>query len=217
MLLQELQKAIALRTGVTVVTGSSVASRHALCRALAKEVREHAFTALVLDTIHSEKDLLAHLLRDFGVVSRDQSRVGHRVGVAHGEMMEALERFLRGLVPIDAAAVLIVNKAETLPPPVLLKIAQLASLEDSGRPLLQMVLMGSAELDALLGEPALSTLDGQVRGRHSLPEIADRTDNAPRTSWLRHPPTVATAAVVVLLGCLLAIGVGVALLARLGF
>ena len=217
MLLQELQKAIALRTGVTVVTGSSVASRHALCRALAKEVRENAFTALVLDTIHSEKDLLAHLLRDFGVVSRDQSRVGHRVGVAHGEMTEALERFLRGLIPIDAAAVLIVDKAETLPTPVLMKIAQLAGLEDNGRPLLQMVLMGTVEFEALLEESALSPLDSRVHHRHSLLGTVDETDAAPRASWLRHPPTVATAVVVVLLGCVLAITVGITFFKSLGF
>jgi type II secretory pathway predicted ATPase ExeA len=214
-LLHELQEAIALRTGVTVVTGGSVTNRHALCRALAKEVREHAFTALVLDTIHSEKELLAHLLRDFGVVSRDQSRVGHRVGVAHSEMMEALERFLRGLIPIDAAAVLLVDRAETLPAPVLLKMAQLATLEEGGRPLLQMVLMGSGELDALLNEPALSALNSRVSGRHSLPETVDETEAASRTSWLRHRPTVATAVVVVLLGCVLAIVVGITLLRRL--
>lgn len=217
MLLHELQEAIALRAGVTVVTGGSVANRHALCRALAKEVRENAFTALVLDTVHSEKELLAHLLRDFGVVSRDQSRVGHRVGVAHGEMMEALERFLRGLIPVEAAAVLVMDKAETLPAPVLMTIAQLAALEDGGRPLLQTVLMGSVELDALLREPAFSTLDSRVRHRHSLPEVASEAETATRTSWLGHPPTVATAVVVVLLGCVLAIVVGIALFRRIGF
>ncbi len=217
VLLRELQEGIAHRTGVTLVIGESALERAELCRALAEQVREDAFTAVVQDTLHSEGELLAQVLRDFGVVSRDQSRVDHRVDMAHSELLEALERFLRGLIPIDATALLLVDNSQGLPRPVLLRLAQLAVLESNGLPLLQMVVMGTSELDELLRNPELAALDARVHRRYTLPKPVRESEDEASMSWLRHPPTLAVAIAVVLLGCVLAVTLGIALYRRLGF
>jgi type II secretory pathway predicted ATPase ExeA len=217
VLLQALQDGIAGRTGVTVVIGGSAANRAALCRGLAERARENTFTAVLDHTVHSQEQLLAQLLRDFGIMSRDLSRVGHRVGVRDTEQMEALDRFLRGLPPIDAAAVLVVDRAERLPLPVLAKMTELAGLEDNGRPLLQMVLMGTSEFDAILREPDLASLRAHVDRRYELPVPASDADRAFSTSWMGHRPTVAAALSIALLACALAITASIVLYRQLGF
>ena len=216
MLLHELQEGIALRKGVTVVTGGSAASRVALCRALTEQAPQDTFTSVIVDPIYSERELLARLLRDFGVMSRDQSRVGHRVGVAHTELIEALERFLRGLIPIDATALLVVDKAERLPVQVLQKIATLAGLEDNGRPLLQMVILGTLELDALLRDPALSALKARAGQHYSLPQLVRESENVASAGFFPRGLTLGTAIAVVLLGCVLAVACGIMLYRRIG-
>ena len=215
MLLQALLEGIALRKGVTVVTGAGDASRTALCRALAEQTDDSTFTALLLRPVYSETELLSRILQDFGVVSRDQSRVGHRVGVAPRELTEAIERFLRGLPPIKAGAVLIVDNAQTLLQPVLLQIAALAELHDAGVPLLQVVLTGSPELERLLQDPELRPLDARVSTRYELEGLPA----GPATQEASSPRRRSLAAIVtvVLAACALAVGLSIALLRRFGF
>ena len=214
MLLQALLEGIALRKGVTVVTGADNASRTALCRALAEQTDDSTFTALLLRPVYSESELLSRILQDFGVVSRDQSRVGHRVGVAARELTEAIERFLRGLPPIKAGAVLIVDNAQTLLPPVLLQIAALAELHDAGAPLLQVVLTGSPELARLLEDPELRPLDARVSTRYELE--GPQAGASPEASPPRRR-SLAAIVTVVLAACALAVGLSIALLRRFGF
>lgn len=213
MLLQALLDGIALRKGVTVVTGADNASRTALCRALAEQTDDSTFTALLLRPVYSESELLSRILQDFGVVSRDQSRVGHRVGVAARELTEAIDRFLRGLPPIKAGAVLIVDNAQTLLPPVLLQIAALAELHDAGAPLLQVVLTGSPELARLLEDPELRPLDARVSTRYELED--PQAGASPEASPPRRR-SLGAIVTIVLAACALAVGLSIVLLRRFG-
>jgi type II secretory pathway predicted ATPase ExeA len=187
VLLQALQGAVVRRAGVTVVTGGSAAARTAVCRALAESLPGNTFACLLLDPEHSETTFLERMLRDFGVVSRDQGRVGHRVDIAQSELVEALHRFLFGLPRINAVAVLIVDNADGLRRPVLRLLTDLARLAEQGQPLLQIVLTGGEGLEAILADPEWTLLDSCVTGRHT---PKNRTRPAP-PEQVRHPGCIA--------------------------
>src|SRR6202166_1340282 len=76
-----LQYAIRRREGFVVVTGDIGTGKTTLCRALVEQADGTTFTALVLNPFLSEKDLLKRILQDFGVISRDEARVGRLAGV----------------------------------------------------------------------------------------------------------------------------------------
>src|SRR5580704_1977068 len=91
-----LQYAIRRREGFVVITGDIGTGKTTLCRALLEEIDRTTFTALVLNPFLSEEDLLKRILQDFGVVSRDEVKVGRLAGVTKQELIEALYDFLLG-------------------------------------------------------------------------------------------------------------------------
>src|SRR5262249_61952341 len=107
----------------------------------------------------SEEDLLRRVLQDFGVISRDDVKAGRLSGVSKQSLIDALNDFLLGLVPLKASAVLIIDEAQNLPLSVLEQIRILSNLETDKEKLLQIILVGQLELQALLRSPPLRQLD----------------------------------------------------------
>ena len=117
-------------------------------------------------------ELLQVILQDFGVISREEASAGRLAQVASQDLLRTLHDFLRSLVPLGAAAVLIVDEAQKLSLPMLAAVAAPGRVDREGRPLLQILLVGSARPE---GRPA------QPRGRragvadqHPLPAPAAR-------------------------------------------
>src|SRR5205823_10917709 len=106
-----LQYAIRRREGFVLVTGDIGTGKTTLCRALLEQIDRTTFTALVLNPFLSEQDLLKRILQDFGVISREEIKAGRLVGVSKQELIEVLNDFLLGLVPLNASAVLIIDEA----------------------------------------------------------------------------------------------------------
>ena len=75
-----LQYAIARREGFVVVTGDIGTGKTTLCRALLEQIDRTTFTALVLNPFLTEEDLLRRILQDFGVISREEIKVGRLEG-----------------------------------------------------------------------------------------------------------------------------------------
>src|SRR5438445_6474595 len=97
-----LQYAVARREGFVVVTGDIGTGKTTLCRALLEQIDRATFTALVLNPFLSEEDLLKRILLDFGVISREEIKAGRLAGVTKQELIEVLNDFLLGLVPLNA-------------------------------------------------------------------------------------------------------------------
>jgi type II secretory pathway predicted ATPase ExeA len=168
-----LQYAIRRREGFVVVTGDIGTGKTTLCRAVLEQIDRTTFTALVLNPFLSEEDLLKRILQDFGVISRDDAKAGRLAGVSKQALIDALNDFLLGLVPLKASAVLIIDEAQNLPLPVLEQIRILSNLETDKEKLLQIILVGQLELQTLLRSPALRQLDQRVSIRYEL-EPLDR-------------------------------------------
>src|SRR5580704_3768805 len=122
-----LQYGIRRREGFVVITGDIGTGKTTLCRALLEQVDRTTFTALVLNPFLSEEDLLKRILQDFGVISREEIKTGRLGGVSKQELIEALQDFLLGLIPLNASAVLIIDEAQNLPLPVLEQIRILSN------------------------------------------------------------------------------------------
>jgi general secretion pathway protein A len=168
-----LQYAIHRREGFVVITGDIGTGKTTLCRALLEEIDRTTFTALVLNPFLTEQDLLKRILQDFGVISREELKAGRLANVTKQELIETLYDFLLSLIPLKASAVLIIDEAQNLPLPVLEQIRILSNLETDKEKLLQIILVGQLELQALLRSPQLRQLDQRVSIRYEL-EPLDR-------------------------------------------
>src|SRR3569832_2332158 len=102
-----LQYAIRRREGFVVVTGDIGTGKTTLCRALLEQIDRTTFTALVLNPFLTEEDLLRRILQDFGVISREEIKVGRLTHVTKQELIETIYDFLLSLIPLKASAVLI--------------------------------------------------------------------------------------------------------------
>ncbi|HEV3058948.1 MAG TPA: AAA family ATPase [Vicinamibacterales bacterium] len=182
-----LQYAIRRREGFVVVTGDIGTGKTTLCRAVLEQVDRATFTALVLNPFLSEEDLLKRILQDFGVVSREDAKMGRLGGVTKQELIETLYAFLLGLVPLKASAVLIIDEAQNLPLRVLEQIRILSNLETDKEKLLQIILVGQLELQTLLRSPALRQLDQRVSIRYELKPL----DRDAAGSYVSHRLAVA--------------------------
>jgi type II secretory pathway predicted ATPase ExeA len=163
-----LQYAIGRREGFVVITGDIGVGKTTICRALLEQIDRATFTALVLNPFLSEEDLLKRILQDFGVVAREDVKAGRLQGVTKQELLDALYDFLLGLIPLKAHAVLIIDEAQNLPLPLLEQIRMLSNLETDKEKLLQIVLVGQLDLQALLRSPELRQLDQRVSIRYEL-------------------------------------------------
>ena len=170
-----LQYAVQRREGFVVVTGDIGTGKTTLCRALLEQIDRKTFTALILNPFLSEEDLLKRTLVDFGVISREDAKAGRLAGVSKQELIDALQEFLLGLIPIDAGAVLIIDEAQNLPLAVLEQIRILSNLETDKEKLLQIILVGQLNLQTLLRSPELRQLDQRVSIRYELKPLDEET------------------------------------------
>jgi general secretion pathway protein A len=152
--------------GLTVITGTSGTGKTTTCRTILESLDRKAFTSLVLNPYVSEEDLLRLILQDFGVISREEIRLGLLAGVRAGELLGTLEEFLRTLTSLGARALLIVDEAQKLPVRVLEQVKRLSRLAQDVP--LQVVLVGQLSLTDSLRAPALRLLDQRVTIRYRL-------------------------------------------------
>ena len=163
-----LQYAIRRREGFVAITGDIGTGKTTLCRALLERIDRTTFTALVLNPFLTEEELLKRILQDFGVVSREDTRAGRLATATKQELVDTLYEFLLSLVPLKASAVLIIDEAQNLPMAVLEQIRILSNLETDKDKLLQIILVGQLELQALLRAPELRQLDQRISIRYEL-------------------------------------------------
>ena len=162
--LEQLLRGIGRSEGMLLLTGDIGTGKTTTTRALLRLLDKNVFTALVLNPFVSEDELLRVLLQDFGVVSdgrvlQDASRQS---------LVETLNRFLLSLAEIGASALAVVDEAQNLRPPVLEQLRVLTALETDQRKLLQILLVGQPELQAMLALPEMRQLNQRIARRCAL-------------------------------------------------
>ena len=177
------------REGLLLLTGETGTGKTTLCRAVIDTLGHRTFSALVLNPYMAGAEVLRVILRDFGLVSRDEIRRGSLARADAPHLLDTLEGFLRSLVPIDARAVVIVDEAQSLSPEALDQIRMLGAYEEDGQRLLQIVLCGQPGLLNTLKTDPLRALNERITRRAGLnPLLAPEVEG-----YVRHRLSVAGA------------------------
>ena len=147
------------RQGVVAITGEVGTGKTLLCRALLDQVSSHIRTALIFNSFLSELDLLRSINEDFGIAAS---------GATRKELIDTLQGYLIREFGAGRNAVLIIDEAQNLAPPVLEQIRMLSNLETERGKLLQIVFVGQPELRQQLARPDLRQLNQRIALRYHL-------------------------------------------------
>ena len=160
--LAQVAYAIERREPLVVVTGEIGTGKTLLCRTMLQRLPLKTFLSVIDDPMLERDDLLKQVLEEFGVISKDRSRLTE---ATRHELVETLRAFLASLAKIQAHAVVMIDEAQHLRPDVLEQIRLLSNVDDGRGTLLQVVLVGQKDLDRLLDRPDLRQLQQRVSRR----------------------------------------------------
>jgi len=167
--------------GFIVVTGDIGVGKTTVCRALLRRLPERFATALVVNTLLTEKELLRTVLDDFGAPVPDGTRK---------DLLDALNRFLLAEAEVGRRPVLIIDEAQNLAPSLLEQVRLLSNLETEKRKLLQIVLFGQKELQEKLRLPQLRQFNQRITVRAMILPL----DMLETSRYVQHRMSVAGAA-----------------------
>ncbi|MFQ5881978.1 MAG: AAA family ATPase [Candidatus Methylomirabilales bacterium] len=158
--LDHLLYGIGRREGFLAITGDIGTGKTTICRALLEHLDAQVQTALILNPMLEEEELLTAILQDFGITPPPRA--------TRKELVDRLNRFLLEQARKGGGAVLIIDEAQNLPPKVLEQIRILSNLETEKEKLLQIVLVGQRELREKLESPSLRQLNQRISIRYHL-------------------------------------------------
>jgi type II secretory pathway predicted ATPase ExeA len=184
---EELLTGLRRREGILLLTGDTGMGKTTLCRAVIDALGHRTFSALILNPYMSDAEVLRVILRDFGLVSRDEIRKGAFAKADMPQLLDTLEGFLKSLPPLNSYAVVIIDEAQSLPPKVLDQIRVLGGYEQDGQRLLQIILVGQPQLLQTLRSDAMQALDARVTRRAVLGALSPAEVDA----YIQHRLTVA--------------------------
>lgn len=170
----ELLTGLRRHEGLLLLTGDTGTGKTTLCRAVIDALGHRTFSALILNPYMNDAEVLRTILRDFGLVTRDDIRKGAFDHADVPQLVDTLDAFLRSLVPLNSYAVVIIDEAQSLTPKVLDQIRVLGSIEQDGRRLLQIVLVGQPSLVDTLRSDTMRALADRVSRRCALEPLPAR-------------------------------------------
>ena len=149
--------------GFIAVTGEVGTGKTTLCRTLLERIGAGAEVAYLFNPRLDGRELLQAIHREL-----DLPAEGSRA-----ELMDRLNRFLLETSRRGRRVLVLVDEAQNLPVDTLEELRLLSNLETSTEKLLQIVLFGQPELDALLDSHALRQLRQRIGVRWRLDPLSD--------------------------------------------
>ena len=159
---EQVGRALERREPLVVVTGEIGTGKTLLCRSVVQKLASRTFLSIVHDPMLDRDELLKQMLQDFGVISKDRSRLAP---TTRHELVHALQEFLLSLVPLKGHAVLVIDEAQHLQPDAVEQLRLVSNVHDDAGTLLQIVLVGQPSLEAVLARPELRQVKQRV-SRH---------------------------------------------------
>jgi type II secretory pathway predicted ATPase ExeA/cell division septation protein DedD len=151
--------ALERREPVVVVTGAIGTGKTLLCRSVVERLERRTFLSIIHDPMLGQDELLKQMLQDFGVISKDRTKL---TPTTRHDLTHALQEFLLSLVPLQAHAVLVIDEAQHVQPDVLEQVRLVANIQDEAGTMLQIILVGQPSLESLLSRPELGQMKQRV-------------------------------------------------------
>ena len=141
------------KKGFLALTGEVGIGKTTVLRAFVHAFHPCLEVAFVLNTKVTFEEILHMILHDFGCQVNDTSKVG---------MLTTLNSYLIERFAENRNPVIIIDEAQNLSPDVLEELRMLSNLETDTHKLIQIVLVGQPELDAILSRQELRQLKQRI-------------------------------------------------------
>lgn len=154
------------RKGFIELIGEVGCGKTTLCRAALSRLADRVQTALILNPLISETQLVQAILADLGCSPAGRGRLA---------LIEQLNHYLLERAREGMNVAVIIDEAQNLAPGMMEMVRLLSNLETDQHKLMQIVLAGQPELERRLSQPDLRQLRQRVMVRAALRPL-DETD-----------------------------------------
>ncbi len=161
--------------GFILLTGEVGTGKTMLCRSVLEQLPEHVNVALILNPRQSSRELLASICDELNIPYRKST-------TSLKYLVDRLNLYLLKKHAQGKRTVLVIDEAQNLRAEVLEQIRLLTNLEVSTQKLLQIILIGQPELQAILARPELRQLTQRITARFHLTPLSQ--DEA--MAYIRH-------------------------------
>ena len=168
----ELLNGLTRDESLLLLTGETGSGKTTLCRAIIQALGERTFSSVLHQPYMTGPEMLRLILRDFGLVSKEELRRGALASTDVPHLMEVLESFLRSLVAIQSRAIVVIDEAQSLSPTLLDEIRMLTAFEKDGRRLVQIILCGQPMLLTTLKTEPMYALNERITRRVALTPLS---------------------------------------------
>ena len=146
--------------GFIALTGEVGTGKTTVLRTLLSQLDpEKHKSALIFNPCLSGEQLLASICRDFGIEAAEKNSFAY---------LEALNRYLLEQNAAGRTLVLVIDEAQNLAPEVLEQVRLISNLETERDKLIQIILAGQPELDAIFSRHDLRQLNQRITVRCKL-------------------------------------------------
>ena len=181
------------REGFTVIVGDVGTGKTTLCWSLLGKLDTKTLrTAIILNPLLSEEEILKAILQDLGVqpsVSRqrkqgsegnEQNRDSQAEdkdsafdsdwmkGMSKKDLIDELNAYLSGMIEKDVFTVILIDESQDLSVGALEQLRLLSNLETSKKKLLQIIFVGQVEFEKKLRLPELRQLNQRISNRYRI-------------------------------------------------
>ena len=146
--------------GFIAMTGEVGTGKTTVLRTLLSQLDPEKYkSALIFNPCLSGEQLLAGICRDFGIEAAEKNSFAY---------LEALNRYLLEQNAAGRTLVLVIDEAQNLAPEVLEQVRLISNLETERDKLIQIILAGQPELDAIFSRHDLRQLNQRITVRCKL-------------------------------------------------